>query len=79
MCFQRSRVRLEGVPDNDRKAGWIYQGVSTEAFNHESYLGPFNGHINGGLVMKELHRWVRLFISHYYINLLQAVATLEDK
>ncbi|GIJ84914.1 hypothetical protein Asppvi_003765 [Aspergillus pseudoviridinutans] len=34
---------------------WIYQGSSWDAFKPESsYLGPFNGHINGAPIMKEL-------------------------
>ncbi|CAF9937153.1 MAG: hypothetical protein HETSPECPRED_010578 [Heterodermia speciosa] len=36
--------------------GWVYQGQSLDAFNeHDSYLGPFNGHVNGACIMKELH------------------------
>ncbi|KAJ9643598.1 hypothetical protein H2199_004277 [Coniosporium tulheliwenetii] len=39
--------------------GWNYQGVSTDAFTEEKqYLGPFHGHVNGALVMKELHNFV---------------------
>lgn len=30
-------------------------GDSLGAFGEQSYLGPFNGHVNGSLVMKELH------------------------
>jgi hypothetical protein len=44
-------------PNRDRKkpSTWIYLGDSTDAFDeHKSYLGPFNGHVNGSLVMKEL-------------------------
>lgn len=37
--------------------GWIFQGKSTDAFVEETaYLGPWNGHVNGALVMKELHK-----------------------
>ncbi|KAJ4301338.1 hypothetical protein N0V90_003430 [Kalmusia sp. IMI 367209] len=37
---------------------WIYQGNSFDAFTDNSsydtaYLGPFNGHVNGALIMKE--------------------------
>ena len=39
--------------------GWVYQGQSLDAFSeHDSYLGPFNGHVNGACIMKELHTWV---------------------
>ena len=35
---------------------WIYQGASADAFGQYSYLGPFNGHVNGSLLMKELRK-----------------------
>jgi hypothetical protein len=40
--------------------GWTYQGNSWDAFaskdSYDSeYLGPFNGHVNGACIMKELH------------------------
>ena len=43
---------------------WIYQGNSFDAFTDNSsydsaYLGPFNGHVNGALIMKERKAWVR--------------------
>ena len=39
--------------------GWVYQGQSLDAFSeNDSYLGPFNGHVNGACIMKELHTWV---------------------
>ena len=38
---------------------WTYQGNSFSAFSDDNsydaaYLGPFDGHINGALIMKEL-------------------------
>jgi hypothetical protein len=38
--------------------GWVYQGNSFGAFGDKDtpdtvYLGPFNGHVNGALIMKE--------------------------
>ena len=41
-----------GTPE---KAHWQYHGCSKDAFEQDSrYLGPFCGHVNGALVMKEL-------------------------
>jgi len=34
---------------------WNYFGNSTDAFGANAYLGPFNGHVNGSCIMKELH------------------------
>ncbi|KAI9170659.1 hypothetical protein HJFPF1_00129 [Paramyrothecium foliicola] len=39
---------------------WTYQANSLDAFTDgasydASYLGPFNGHVNGGTIMKEIH------------------------
>ncbi|RSL99875.1 hypothetical protein CDV31_012009 [Fusarium ambrosium] len=34
---------------------WNYFGHSRDAFGDASYLGPFNGHVNGACIMKELH------------------------
>lgn len=36
--------------------GWNYFGESMDAFGPNSYLGPFNGHVNGACVMKEIHK-----------------------
>ncbi|EPE30986.1 hypothetical protein GLAREA_03953 [Glarea lozoyensis ATCC 20868] len=54
--YGRDSLQLEGISEGGQKQGWVYQGVSTEAFSDESYLGPFNGHVNGGLIMKEIHK-----------------------
>ncbi|KAI9655095.1 MAG: hypothetical protein M1821_005578 [Bathelium mastoideum] len=50
-------------PDGQKSEfrGWIYQGSSYDAFtdgqaDDSSYLGPFNGHVNGTVIMKELHK-----------------------
>ncbi|KAK4158963.1 hypothetical protein QBC43DRAFT_348297 [Cladorrhinum sp. PSN259] len=41
---------------------WNYFGKSMDAFGANEYLGPFNGHVNGCCIMKELHRpWL-----HWY-------------
>ncbi|KAF2225804.1 hypothetical protein BDZ85DRAFT_307780 [Elsinoe ampelina] len=41
---------------------WNYFGNSMDAFGPSSYLGPFNGHVNGAVIMKELHApWI-----HWY-------------
>ncbi|RYP08742.1 hypothetical protein DL765_008687 [Monosporascus sp. GIB2] len=41
---------------------WNYFGKSMDAFGASEYLGPFNGHVNGCCIMKELHRpWL-----HWY-------------
>ncbi|KAI8715144.1 Tyrosinase-Cu-bd domain-containing protein [Fusarium sp. LHS14.1] len=38
---------------------WNYFGHSQDAFGDASYLGPFNGHVNGACIMKELHEpWI---------------------
>jgi hypothetical protein len=42
------------------RATWVFMGDSLGAFGEESYLGPFNGHVNGSLVMKELHEYASL-------------------
>jgi hypothetical protein len=34
---------------------WNYFGKSMDAFGASEYLGPFNGHVNGSCIMKELH------------------------
>ena len=42
------------------KRGWVYLCSSEDAFDAsktgKAYLGPLNGHVNGGLVMKEIHK-----------------------
>ncbi|KAL4860700.1 hypothetical protein BDV12DRAFT_204775 [Aspergillus spectabilis] len=50
------RFYSRGLLDqNAAQSAWVYQGSSWDAFDAEkSYLGPFNGHINGVVVMKEL-------------------------
>jgi hypothetical protein len=43
-------------PNNDRNnQSWTYFGESMDAFGSAEYLGPFNGHVNGAPIMKELH------------------------
>ena len=41
---------------SEKKQCWTYFGESMDAFGRSEYLGPFNGHVNGACVMKELHR-----------------------
>ncbi|KAK3985450.1 hypothetical protein QBC44DRAFT_384841 [Cladorrhinum sp. PSN332] len=42
--------------------GWNYFGNALDAFGANAYLGPFNGHVNGSVIMKELHEpWI-----HWY-------------
>lgn len=50
----------ESINESETQSGWVYMGRSSEAFSKEkSYLGPFNGHVNGTPIMKELHQpWV---------------------
>ncbi|KAH8147163.1 uncharacterized protein LAJ45_08641 [Morchella importuna] len=53
---QREEVQ-PGCPQKTESTAWIYQGRSSHAFQEDtSYLGPFNGHVNGALVMKELEK-----------------------
>ncbi|KAK3941639.1 hypothetical protein QBC46DRAFT_258295 [Diplogelasinospora grovesii] len=41
------------------KQAWIHFGESMDAFGRSEYLGPFNGHVNGAPIMKELHEpWI---------------------
>ncbi|KAK6515999.1 hypothetical protein TWF281_004589 [Arthrobotrys megalospora] len=51
----------EKVYDTKTKSGyWSYNGKSSDAFNKDTeYLGPFNGHVNGATIMKELEKpWI---------------------
>ncbi|KAK4184363.1 hypothetical protein QBC35DRAFT_59114 [Podospora australis] len=44
------------------RIGWNYFGNAKDAFGRNAYLGPFNGHVNGAVIMKELHEpWI-----HWY-------------
>ncbi|KAH7139609.1 hypothetical protein B0J13DRAFT_447504, partial [Dactylonectria estremocensis] len=41
---------------------WTYFGNSWDAFGPNAYLGPFNGHVNGACIMKELRDpWIHWF------------------
>ncbi|ERF76404.1 hypothetical protein EPUS_06962 [Endocarpon pusillum Z07020] len=64
------------TPDGYNRIGWIFQGMSTNAFEQETaYLGPWNGHVNGALVMKELHKpWL-----HWITDNNNFVTRLSDK
>ncbi|KAK1491490.1 hypothetical protein CCUS01_03276 [Colletotrichum cuscutae] len=45
--------------------GWVYLCSSMDAFDApgKAYLGPLNGHINGGILMKEIHKpWMHWLI-----------------
>ena len=45
------------VIGQDNVRGWIYHGQSNDAFSDaDQYLGPFNGHVNGACIMKEIHQ-----------------------
>jgi hypothetical protein len=46
--------------DGTNEPGWLYFGCSKDAFKIDTQgKGPFCGHVNGALVMKELERpWV---------------------
>ena len=49
-------VKRDTVIGRDTVKGWIYQGQSNDAFSDaDQYLGPFNGHVNGACIMKEIH------------------------
>ncbi|KAF2259587.1 hypothetical protein CC78DRAFT_591763, partial [Lojkania enalia] len=45
--------------------GWVYLCSSEDAFKEDTqYMGPLNGHVNGGLVMKELHKpWLHWLVA----------------
>lgn len=50
-------VQRDTVIGQDTLKGWIYQGQSNDAFSDaDQYLGPFNGHVNGACIMKEIHQ-----------------------
>jgi hypothetical protein len=63
---------VEKINDGDR--GWTYQGSSADAFTdgdnyNAAYLGPFNGHVNGACIMKELHRpWMHWHVGARHIS-----------
>ncbi|KAK6352357.1 hypothetical protein TWF730_009186 [Orbilia blumenaviensis] len=48
----------EKIYDEETQTGfWTYNGKSSDAFNKDTeYLGPFNGHVNGAVIMKELQQ-----------------------
>ncbi|GAB7356936.1 hypothetical protein MBLNU459_g7782t1 [Dothideomycetes sp. NU459] len=59
------RYYERAVPNDSTTADpvWIFNGDSMGAFGDQSYLGPFNGHVNGSLVMKELKRpWIHWLV-----------------
>ncbi|KAK4141061.1 uncharacterized protein C8A04DRAFT_39390 [Dichotomopilus funicola] len=60
---------------------WNYFGKSMDAFGESEYLGPFNGHVNGACIMKELRRpwphWYTLSNSFQSCFSPDNVATLE--
>ena len=47
--------------EEEGQHGWIYLCSSMDAFDApgKAYLGPLNGHVNGGIVMKEIHKYVQ--------------------
>ncbi|KAH8105193.1 hypothetical protein BXZ70DRAFT_510162 [Cristinia sonorae] len=52
-AFGRNRGMARFYQRN--RQGWIYFGDSTHAFNSATAeLGPFDGHVGGGIIMKEL-------------------------
>ncbi|KAF8453889.1 hypothetical protein BDZ91DRAFT_853126 [Kalaharituber pfeilii] len=54
--YGKEYVQPEGV-EQKKVLGWVYQGRSSDAFKEEtSYVGPFGGHVNGAVVMKELQK-----------------------
>ncbi|KAL7948108.1 hypothetical protein V8C42DRAFT_316712 [Trichoderma barbatum] len=57
------RFYQSDFPNDDRRnQSWTYFGESMEAFGPSEYLGPFNGHVNGACIMKELHTpWLHWF------------------
>ncbi|KAK1676263.1 hypothetical protein BDP55DRAFT_551337 [Colletotrichum godetiae] len=45
--------------------GWVYLCSSMDAFDApgKAYLGPLNGHVNGGIIMKEIHKpWMHWLV-----------------
>lgn len=42
--------------ENLQLQGWNFFGESKDAFGPNAYLGPFNGHVNGACIMKEIHK-----------------------
>ncbi|KAL7813367.1 hypothetical protein V8C26DRAFT_405712 [Trichoderma gracile] len=57
------RFYQSDFPNNDESnQSWTYFGESMDAFGPAEYLGPFNGHVNGAPIMKELHTpWLHWF------------------
>lgn len=58
ICLLLTTVQFEVLKLLGSPRAWLNQGTSFDAFTDDqdydtSYLGPFNGHVNGALVMKE--------------------------
>lgn len=50
-------VKRDTIIGQAHTKAWIYQGQSNDAFSDaDQYLGPFNGHVNGACIMKEIHQ-----------------------
>ncbi|KAK3368704.1 hypothetical protein B0H63DRAFT_529067 [Podospora didyma] len=59
-------------------ASWNLFGSSTEAFGERAYLGPFNGHVNGAIIMKELHDpWIHWFNTASSVDFTQCFSPEE--
>jgi hypothetical protein len=62
LCWIELHAWLTRTVQNDLVNGtgsgsfWNYFGKSMDAFGASEYLGPFNGHVNGACIMKELHK-----------------------
>jgi hypothetical protein len=57
-CFILINSQFDQIEIPGASKAWVYQGNSFDAFSDNSaydsaYLGPFNGHVNGALIMKE--------------------------
>ena len=51
------KVKRDSINESETVKGWIYHGESNDAFSDaDQYLGPFNGHVNGACIMKEIHQ-----------------------
>jgi hypothetical protein len=51
--LQKGSPRING---KNEPSTWNYFGESMDAFGDFSYLGPFNGHVNGACIMKEMRK-----------------------
>ncbi|KPM37859.1 hypothetical protein AK830_g8702 [Neonectria ditissima] len=57
--YQKDKPLIDRVNGVFGDPTWNYFGQSMDAFGAFSYLGPFNGHVNGACIMKEVRNpWI---------------------